>query len=105
MSVCDILKHMQGIEKIHRMQKLYKLCKKSNIPLKNYNPPKIKVEIKAKPQAKPKWAHLENLQEFNQVYFVSAVDPSTDFVRLCRYIQLYLKFSIFKHNLNLRISD
>lgn len=64
------------------LKNLYSLCEKFNIQLPNYNLPILTIENNKVQQVEPQWAHLENYEEYNEVFFTAAVNPDHFFVKL-----------------------
>lgn len=68
-----------------QLDNLYKICTKSGIQLPDYSLPVVNPVKETPPQVKPMWAHLENGEEYNMVYFCSADNPERFFIRICKH--------------------
>lgn len=66
------------------LDNLYKLCDDHNLDLPDYTRPVVKMAKCIPTQKEPAWAHLENLEDFNKVFFASGRNPDLFYVKLCK---------------------
>lgn len=77
-----LTKRNYGIYTEQPLKMLYNLCKEFNITLPEYEvEPLAPVKFE---QEEPQWAYLE-YEEFNEIYFSSAINPDKFYVRLKKY--------------------
>lgn len=89
----SLLKNNIVQENEKQLNELYSLCTKFNFTLPDYTLPLLKPKKSTPPQALPLWAHLENCEEYNMVYFCAGSNPQQFFIRLCKHEILFNKLT------------
>lgn len=85
----ELVKRKLAEINLEHMENLYSECKSAGIVLPKYDIPIEEKLLREPPQEKPQWAFLE-MNDYNKVYFSSAVSLNEIYVRLAKFDSLLI---------------